>query len=110
MVNNRDNNHDDDESEYHFSDDEANYEVEAEAPTAVAPEPKPGFFSRFSQSRRLILIIIVFLVLVYIVYKMVSPTTVPSTDITAPSAVPKPMSEAPPSTKQASVTTTQTVT
>lgn len=71
------------ESEYHFSDDDASYEVETEA-HKLTPEPQPklSLGERLSQSRRGIIGVVVFLILVFIVYKMVIPaTTVPVTNI-----------------------------
>jgi len=74
------------ESEYHFSDEEVSYEVESEPPkqTAVSGEGKQGIVARLSQSKRMLISLGVFLVLVFVVYKMVAPTSsVPSTDIAA---------------------------
>ena len=73
------------ESEYHFSDDDVNYEVETQAPKpAEEPQPKLSLGERLLQSRRGIIGVVVFLILVFIVYKMVMPTsTVPSTNITS---------------------------
>lgn len=77
-----------DDSEYHFSDEEVSYEVEPEPET---PKPsgqgggKENLISRLSSSgsRRMIISIVVFIVLVVIVYKMVAPTsTTPGTNIT----------------------------
>ncbi len=71
------------ESEYHFSDDDASYEVETEAqkPTPEL-QPKLSLGERLSQSRRGIIGVIVFLLLVFIVYKMVIPSsTAPATNI-----------------------------
>lgn len=90
MLNNRDEKYQgSEESEYHFSDEEVSYEVEPEAakPAAAAPTaPKSRleFLNRLSQSRRMLISFAVFLVLIFIVYKMVTPssTTAPSTQIT----------------------------
>lgn len=89
MVNNRNDYDQSDESEYHFSDDDVSYEVENEP--AAKPAEKSSKASRvnnmlanMSQSRRMIISAVVFIVLVFIVYKMVAPSnTPPSTDITA---------------------------
>jgi intracellular multiplication protein IcmG len=86
-----------DESEYHFSDDDVSYEVEAEteAPPTVS-ETKASKFAvlkrliETSNSRRLIISAVVFLVLVFVVYKMVAPsdtTTAPAGNI-VPEATP----------------------
>src|SRR3990167_5851615 len=78
------------ESEYHFSDEETNYETSTESPksseTAVSKE---GLFARLNQSRRMLISLGVFIVLIFIVYKMVAPstnTTTPTTAITPQSA------------------------
>lgn len=72
------------ESEYHFSDDDVSYEVETEAKTPAAEtQPKLSLGERLSQSRRGIIGVVIFLVLVLIVYKMVMPSsTTPPTNIT----------------------------
>src|SRR5262245_3271235 len=91
-----------DDSEYHFSDEEVNYEVEPEpeaetetpAPKAKPPSgggSKEKIIEKLIQQKRLIISVVVFLGLIFVVYKMVSPTsTVPSTDIT-----PAPIARAP---------------
>lgn len=84
-----------DEGEYHFSDDQANYTVEAEmSPTssAVAVSPKEKFIEKIKEHRRLITGLILFFVLMIIVYKLITPTqTNPTatTDFTAaPAKIP----------------------
>lgn len=91
MLNDRDDKYEgQEESEYHFSDDEVSYEVEPDKPTA-ASKPKLNFLSRLSGARRMLISLVIFLILVFVVYKMVAPETSapPSTDITAPHAVAK---------------------
>lgn len=90
------------ESEYHFSDDEASYEVEPEPePTkpVIAPEegPKTSFLNKLTQSKRMLISGAVFILLIFVVYKMVTPTVTPtpSTDITL-ATVPKPMPQTAP--------------
>ena len=89
------------ESEYHFSDDDVSYEVETEAAKPAAEtQPKLSLGERLSQSRRSIIGVVIFLVLVFIVYKMVMPSsTPPSTNITS----------VPATTAQQNSTATQTV-
>lgn len=81
-----------DEPEYHFSDEDggdgADYaETESTKESAPAPsEPKAETSGgRIAPSKRMMISLAVFLVLVYVVYKMVAPTSqTPSTEITAP--------------------------
>ena len=75
------------ESEYHFSDEEANYEVEDElTKQPSSPEgEKLSVMDRLTRSKRMLISLGVFAALIAIVYKMVSPTSAPSTDITAAS-------------------------
>ena len=87
MLNDRDDNkyEDQEESEYHFSDEEVSYEVETESPKTApsASEPKESILNRLTGSKRMIISLVVFLALVFIVYKMVAPgpAAVPGTDI-----------------------------
>lgn len=98
MLNEQENKYDgSDDSEYHFSDDEVGYETEADAakPVVVAPEKNP--LANLTQSKRMLISLGVFLGLVFVVYKMVSPsTTAPSTDIT-PATTTAPMTTQAPS-------------
>lgn len=91
MVNNRDDQFEtQDDSEYHFSDDEVSYEVESENPKPAAAPPEKGgnFISRLGGSRRLIISAAVFLAIVFVVYKIIVPgTSTPSTNITNTSTV-----------------------
>jgi hypothetical protein len=77
-----------DEPEYHFSDEESGEYADTELPKEVASsvaEPKAEEAkTRFTPSKRMIMSLCVFLALVYVVYKMVAPTSqTPATDITA---------------------------
>ena len=87
MLNNRGDNFDgQEESEYHFSDEDLNYEVETETPSVEANNnAQPNFISRLSRSKRMLIGLGVFIVLMFVVYKIVSPSsvsTVPSEVIT----------------------------
>ncbi|MBA3662495.1 MAG: hypothetical protein H0W64_12255 [Gammaproteobacteria bacterium] len=68
------------ESEYHFSDDDVSYEVEPETPKETPPS-KENFLNRLSRSKRMLISLVVFLVLVFVVYKMVAPTSTQPTEI-----------------------------
>jgi hypothetical protein len=86
MLNDRDDKYEGhEESEYHFSDDEVHYEEpEAEAPKQASNtgEPKESVLKQFTRKR--LVILGVFIVLIIVAYKMVTPTTsIPTTDITA---------------------------
>ena len=86
MSNNRDDKFEgQDDSEYHFSDDEVSYEVESEAPKAAPiPSDRGSMVSRLSGSKRMLISGGVFLAIVFVVYRIVSPgSSTPSTDITA---------------------------
>jgi len=89
------NNRDDNDSEYHFtdSDEEANYEVDTESTKPEAPT-KPveaRQSSRPGQPRRVLISIGVFVLLVFVVYKMISSSSnPPSTVITPPVATAAP--------------------
>lgn len=72
------------ESEYHFSDEDVSYEVEPEAAKLSPPPVKESLLNRLSKSKRMIISLVVFLVLVFVVYKMVSPGTSENTDIAPP--------------------------
>ncbi|TAK74364.1 MAG: hypothetical protein EPO11_07010 [Gammaproteobacteria bacterium] len=80
MLNDREEQYENhEESEYHFSDEEVNYEVETESPKpVVAAEPKESIGSRLTRSKRMLMSIGVFAVLVFVVYKMVTPATSPT--------------------------------
>src|SRR3990167_11241944 len=90
MLNDRDDKYEgSEESEYHFTDEEVSYEVETESPKPITSESKESLLNRLTRSKRMIISLVVFLVLVFAVYKMVTPTsTTPPTDITPPAASP----------------------
>lgn len=83
-----------DESEYHFSDDQVNYDMEPEvvkdgAAAAVAAAPKASITDKLKQNRRIGIGIVIFIMLIALVYKMVSPsTTEPSTEIVQQQSIP----------------------
>lgn len=90
MLNERDDKYESDspdDSEYHFSDDDISYEVDTET-KPQEPEPtdkKENLINKLSANKKMLISGAAFLVLVYIVYKVVTPgSNVPSTDITAP--------------------------
>ncbi len=87
MANNRDDKFEGtDDSEYHFSDEEeVSYEVENETQRAAPASNKGSAVSRLGGSRRMIITFVVFLAIVFVVYKMISPssTTIPPTELTA---------------------------
>lgn len=92
MLNDRDGKYEGtEESEYHFSDDDVSYEVESEVepakPAVVPASGSSSLLGSLTGRRRIFISAAVFLVLVYIVYKMVMPTPLPSTVIT-PAAPP----------------------
>jgi hypothetical protein len=97
MLNERDDQYDgSDDSEYHFSDEEVGYETEADAAKPVVVEPEKNPLANLTQSKRMLISLGVFFVLVFVVYKMVAPSTkAPSTDIT-PAATQAPLSQAAP--------------
>lgn len=76
-----------DEPEYHFSEEEGGDYVDSDIPRdpGVAPEPKIEQASPaagMSSSKRMMISLVVFLGLVYVVYKMVAPSSqTPATDI-----------------------------
>lgn len=103
MANSRDERYDDQESEYHFSDDQAAYEMEpdieleTEAPKA-APAPAAqtaGGQTGINRYRRMIIGVVVFVVVLFVVYKLIMPTTQSPADFSdagtkaAPPAAPK---------------------
>lgn len=74
------------EGEYHFSDDQANYDmdvgtVKGSTSTATAALPtKESIAEKLKQHRRIVIGIAVFIVLLGIVYKLVAPSSNPVTD------------------------------
>lgn len=98
MVDEREDRYDDEEGEYHFSDDQLNYE-EIETPKAAQSTGtiKKSFLEKISglsPTRRMLIASVVFMSLIAIVYKMLLPgsTTLP-TDIQVVSST-KPMPQA----------------
>ncbi|EKD54051.1 MAG: hypothetical protein ACD_60C00127G0004 [uncultured bacterium] len=86
------------ESEYHFSDEQANYEMDAdvsvkEAPVAAAAS-KENLANKLKQHRRIIIGLVVFTALLGIVYKLVVPASAPVATDFAPqttASVPAPV-------------------
>jgi len=89
MSNNRDDKFD--ESEYHFSDEDVSYEVESEVPkpaSSSSGQQAGGIVSRLGAKRRMLISAAVFIAIVFVVYKVVSPgSSNPPTNITAVPAV-----------------------
>lgn len=95
MLNDRDPNEqapksEEGESEYHFSDEDVSYELEDEEATtteqqqAAPPQSfKEKLLTRINTSRRMIITLLVFVILIFAVYKMVAPSSskAPSVDI-----------------------------
>ncbi|HSW69643.1 MAG TPA: hypothetical protein VLI69_05795 [Gammaproteobacteria bacterium] len=93
MVNERYDEENQEEGEYHFSDDQTNYDMEMDAAkdsTAAAVAPKESVTEKLKQHRRIVIGIIVFIVLLGIVYKLVAPSSAPSTEFqpATPAALP----------------------
>ena len=95
------------DGEYHFSDEETvSYEVDND-PSKAATNSTGGerFMNKVTRSKRMLISLGVFLVLVFVVYKMVSPTTenVAVGDIAAVSNIPtRPMTQQPQQPQQQS--------
>lgn len=105
MVNEKDEKYSgQEESEYHFADDEVSYEVEQEdIADSPSPAPKKSALPTMSRGRRMAVSVIVFLGLVFAVYKMVMPASeqAPGETITpAPVASTPQVREAPVQTTQ----------
>lgn len=82
MRDDRDEYNEQDDSEYHFSEDDVSYDVETQAPKASSKMDVKKMLSGFTGSKRMLIALVVFFGLIFIVYKMVSPNTVvPSTEI-----------------------------
>lgn len=106
MSNNRDDKYEgQDDSEYHFSDEEVSYEVEpetAKAAPAAGGEQSSGV-SRLAGSKRMLISAGVFIAIVYVVYRVFSPaSSTPAVDISTAPAVAE---TAPMSTNQAAPAT-----
>lgn len=101
MVNERYEEEGHEEGEYHFSDDQANYDMESDPSVknteAAAVLSKVSMGDKLKQHRRIVIAIVVFIVLLGIVYKLVTPSATPVTDIQpgAPAAPPKKMETLP---------------
>lgn len=77
MVDEHNEKYDEDEGEYHFSDDQINYEIEPDAgkvPSSPSPS-KTSLKKMLDNNRRLIIGTGVGIVLIFVLYKMLSPTT-----------------------------------
>ena len=87
MVNDRkdkyEGNQPEEEGEYHFSEDEISYEVESETQkkTSSAASLKDNLLNRLSGSKRMLISLAALLILVFVIYKFISPST-PSLNIT----------------------------
>jgi len=108
MSNNRDDQYEGpDDSEYHFSDEDVNYEVESDTsktPPVMSKEQDSGV-SRLARSKRMLISLVVFLSLVYVFYKFVlSPTSTPPTEITPASVVAEQTTPKPVTAPQPAVT------
>ncbi len=92
MLNNRDDDkfEGNEESEYHFSDEDVSYEVEPEASKTPSTEGKSGAkVGNLVRSKRIWIVGAVFLGLVFLIYKMILPSSTPSLEIAAtPASVP----------------------
>ncbi len=93
MVNESDDRYENQEDgEYHFSDEHGAYEVETETPRAGAAVAaiKTSPFDKLGKFKRIGIATVVFFVLMFVVYKFVSPSglSTPNTDITQASATP----------------------
>ncbi len=87
MANERDDKYENqEEGEYHFSDDHVNYETESEASktdtTSAGLTRKETIIAKLKQHRRTLIGVGVILVLLFVIYKMLTPApTVPATEI-----------------------------
>ncbi len=113
MLNDHDDKHDDHEgSEYHFSDEDISYETESEQPKAShTGSSQENLGNRLAKSKRMIISVGVFFVLVFVVYKMVAPSSsVAPADINAPMAAAAPAKPNTPAMPQMPQPTPQTET
>jgi len=80
------------ESEYHFSDEDINYEGDEtqKAPAAAAATKRPDILDRLPKSRRVYVGVAVFFVAVFLIYKMISPASnaPPATELTPAAPMP----------------------
>jgi hypothetical protein len=93
MLNDRNDKHEgQEESEYHFSDEEVSYELEPETPKQQPPgggggdDAKTRIMKKLSENKRILISAVVVVALIFVFYKFLSPS-VPSTDINAVPAV-----------------------
>lgn len=95
-----------DEGEYHFSDDQANYEMEIEqpkGPAVVTTSSKENILDRL-KSRKVIVPIVVFIVVIAGVYKFLGPSSAPPTDFDQSSTTPTQVTANPPTKAPAAPT------
>ncbi|SRR5579883_191045 len=95
MANERDENLHDEEGEYQFSDEDMNYELENEEESKPAEAPpvaeKRNVLTKLTPYRRMLIGVGVFFVLIFVVFKMLTPgTTPPPTDFTQATPVKMP--------------------
>jgi hypothetical protein len=102
------------EGEYHFSDDQANYDFDMDSPKKAEPlsaqtpplsSAKEAALQKLSQHRRMVVGLVVFIVLISVVYKMLTPAgnEKPPTEFAPPVAkVTKPAAPTKPETPAAS--------
>lgn len=114
MLNNRGDKFEgqEEESEYHFSDEEVNYEVDTEsAPTEASGEEKQGIFKRLTQSKRMLIGLGVFIILVFVSYKLITPSAppVPTDGVITPIAQKGPMQGVAPTTMAAASSVAKTI-
>lgn len=118
MVNENEDRYDaQDEGEYHFSEDQINYDVEGETPKPTTRLlSQPSILSKISPRTRAIIAGVVFIILMSVVLKMLVPTQGPSTEFSPATATPppvavaeKPKAPAPPPITAVQLQPTQTV-
>lgn len=74
MLNDR-NEPQDEESEYHFTEDQVTYDTETEGQTKTAPSNLKNLaIEKVSQHKAIIIGTVIFIILMFIVYKMMAPT------------------------------------
>ena len=98
-----------DEGEYHFSDDQFNYDMEQESPKPSTAAPvassdfKQNLMGKLGQHRRLLIGGLVSLVLFFIIYKMLTPATTTQTEFSPVTTQAKTAAKAPMQETQAAV-------
>lgn len=94
MLNDREDKYEGDDTEYHFSDEEINYDMDAsessKSAAPVTPEAKAstGGISGLLKSKRMIISGAVFIVLLFVVYEMVTPSTTSEINVDDMKSVP----------------------